>query len=62
MTVKNGGKNMEQYRVTSENTTRNLGWFEDRKEAVKFCKKTEEAKCVFLYCGTRSILVYQKEQ
>lgn len=53
---------MEQYRVTGENMTRNLGWFDDKKEAVRFCKKTENAKFVFLYCGTEDLLVYQKEQ
>lgn len=53
---------MEQYRVTGENRTRNLGWFEYKKEAIKFCNKTENAKFVFLYLGTESLLVYQKEQ
>lgn len=30
---------MKQYRVTCENTTRNVGWFDDKKQAVTFCKK-----------------------
>lgn len=52
---------MEQYRVTCENTTRNLGWFEDKKQAITFCEKNEKAKYVFLYLGETNLAVYEKQ-